>query len=104
MTTTLELDDDSTIALAKVLASLTRKGAHTPLDNDTEHAAYIRARRKIDDAAQDIVNESRSTRRWYNLSPDCVSGKHPACHGDAWNHKDDEAAACDCDCHAKAVD
>lgn len=103
MTTIIELDDLGTIALAKVLASISRTKAHAPLTDDTEHAAYVRARRSIDNAATELINEERSGRRWYNLSPDCVSGKHPACHGDAWNHKEDAAAACDCECHAGAV-
>lgn len=35
------------------------------------------------------------------MSPDCMTGKHRACTGDAWDLHDDEPTDCDCDCHCQ---
>lgn len=33
------------------------------------------------------------------VSPDCKSGSHRACHGDAWDSVMDSPAECSCECH-----
>lgn len=36
------------------------------------------------------------------MNPDCSVGKHPGCHGVAWNMHEDAATRCECDCHDKS--
>jgi hypothetical protein len=33
------------------------------------------------------------------MNPDCTTGKHPACRGDAWDLHSDSPTSCECDCH-----
>lgn len=35
------------------------------------------------------------------LNPDCVTGKHRACHGDAWDFMTDLPSVCACACHPR---
>lgn len=34
------------------------------------------------------------------LDPDCLAGKHAACHGTAWDEELDAEVECACGCHA----
>jgi len=36
-----------------------------------------------------------------HVGPDCASGKHTACRGEAWCFIEDAADECDCGCHVE---
>lgn len=96
--TMLSIQDDELLTVARVLDSLSHQTVSFALRGETEMQQFDRARRTIDAAAQDVIHSSRSGRRDI-LSPDCGVAKHPACHGDAWNHKTDQPTPCECACH-----
>lgn len=33
------------------------------------------------------------------IDPDCLAGKHHACHGRAWDFEADDEVQCACGCH-----
>ena len=37
-------------------------------------------------------------------NPDCATGKHKACAGDAWDETTDAATTCGCWCHGAPTD
>lgn len=58
----LTLDDDQLLALAKLLGSMTERNM-LAFSDGSEYQAYIGAVALVNAAAEDVINESRSTRR-----------------------------------------
>ena len=58
----LNLTDDQVLALAKLLHTMTSTNM-LAFTNDTEYRNYIGAVTRVDAVAEDIINESRASRR-----------------------------------------
>lgn len=54
-------------------------------------------RHTFDDALNDVILSMEPT--VIHESPDCRSGKHGSCTGDAWDLERDQLTACPCGCH-----
>lgn len=59
----LNLTDDQVLALAKLLHTQTHGSLSLALSTEAEYHAYIQAVARVNAVAEDIINESRASRR-----------------------------------------
>ncbi|MCA0217941.1 MAG: hypothetical protein LCH43_11375 [Actinobacteria bacterium] len=72
-------------------AEVARFGLDQPEQPMTLEERVMSAREHIHRAFEEVERP--------HLNPDCESGKHLACRGDAWCFVEDAAVDCGCRCH-----